>query len=64
MLDNNAYNLMMQLVEENQSLWRIKKMYKKDAEGCEECLDFWEKLEKEKESRIDDLEKLLKHHME
>jgi len=63
MLDNNVYNLMVQLVEENQSLWRIKKMYKDDAKNCEECLDFWNKLEKEKESRIDELEKLIQHHM-
>ena len=63
MLDNNTYNLMVQLVEENQSLWRIKKMYKKDAENCEECREFWQRLEKEKEDRIDEFEKLIQNHL-
>jgi hypothetical protein len=31
MLSNSAYDLMAQLTEENQSLWRIKNNYKKDA---------------------------------
>ncbi len=30
MLSNNTYDLMAQLTEENQSLWRIKNNYKKD----------------------------------
>ncbi len=64
MLDNNTYNLMAQLVEENQSLWRIKKMYKNDAENCEECLEFWKKLENEKEARISEFEKLIQKHLD
>ncbi len=64
MLDNNTYNLMAQLTEENKSLWRIKNNYVKDASGCSECKDFWQTLIKDKEEHISDLVELLKGHME
>jgi hypothetical protein len=60
MFDNNTYNLLSQIVEEHQSLWRIKEYYKKDASGCSECLEFWNFLEKDKEEHIQKLEELLK----
>jgi hypothetical protein len=63
MLDNNTYNLMAQMIEENKSLWRIKNNYIKEASECTECRGFWEKLKKDKEEHIADLEKLLKHHL-
>jgi len=63
MLDNNVYNLMAQMVEENQSLWRIKNAYKKDAAACGECQDFWSKMESEKENKIRELGELIKSHM-
>ena len=62
MLDNNTYNLMAQITEESQSLWRIKNSYKRDAGGCKECMDFWDKLEKDKQEHIKDLEKLITEH--
>jgi hypothetical protein len=64
MLDNNMYNLMAQITEESQSLWRIKNSYKKDSGGCKECMDFWIKLEKDKEEHIKQLEKLISVHTE
>jgi hypothetical protein len=54
---------MSQLVEESQSLWRIKNKYKTDAIGCSECLEFWEELEEDKAEHIEDLTKLLKKHL-
>lgn len=63
MLDNNTYNLMLQMTEEHKSLWRIKKMYKDDAEDCEECRAFWQKMEKDKKGHIQELEGLIKNHM-
>lgn len=60
MLNNNTYNLMAQLTEENQSLWRIKNNYIADASVCKECKDFWMKLADEKEKTISRLIKLLK----
>jgi hypothetical protein len=58
-LSNSAYDLMAQLTEENQSLWRIKNNYKKDAEGDQEALDFWNYLEKDKADHIKKLTELL-----
>ena len=59
MLSNNTYDLMAQLTEENQSLWRIKNNYKKDAEDDREAMDFWNFLEKDKEDHIRKLTELL-----
>jgi len=63
MLNNHTYNLAHQLVQENKSLWRIKDEYLKDAEGCQECLDFWKKLETEKEAHVSELKKMIKKHL-
>jgi hypothetical protein len=54
---------MAQIVEENKSLWRIKKMYKKDASGCKQCQTLWDKLEKDKEDHIRELEVIIKTHI-
>jgi beta-galactosidase GanA len=62
MFENHIYNLMMQMVTENKSLWRIKNSYKNDSD-CEECKAFWEKLEKDKEEHIKELEALIKKHI-
>ena len=63
MLDNHAYNLMMQLIEEHKSLWRIKNDYKNDSSGCEECQEVWDKLQSSKEGYIKELEDLVKKHL-
>jgi hypothetical protein len=63
MFDNHFYNLMAQIVEEHKSLWRIKNMYKKDASGCKQCQTFWDKLEKDKEDHIRELEVIIKTHI-
>jgi hypothetical protein len=58
-LSNNTYNLMTQLVEENQSLWRIKNNYIKDAETDSESTEFWKFLEEDKRDHIKKLTELL-----
>lgn len=63
MLKNNVYNLLLQLTEENKSLWRIKNEYIKDSEGCEECLTFWKKLESEKERHVKELAEMAKNYL-
>jgi len=63
MFENNLYNLMEQAVEESQSLWRIKNKYKKDAKDCDECIEFWKKLEKDKEQHCKDLHELISKHI-
>ena len=63
MLDNHAYNLLLQLTQENKSLWRIMNEYVKDAGNCDECKKFWESLAKEKETHIKELTALVKKHL-
>ena len=65
MLENNLYNLMVQIVEENRSLWRILNQYKQDAadSDCNECLAFWDKMILDKEDHIKELKDLIKSHM-
>lgn len=60
MLNNNLYNLMLQLAQENKSLWRIKNEYVKDAEGDVECVEFWKKLEADKEAHVEEILALVK----
>ncbi len=59
MLSNSAYDLMAQLTEENQSLWRIKNNYKRDAANDKEAMEFWNYLEKDKQDHIKKLTELL-----
>lgn len=63
MLENHLYNLVAQLYQEHKSLWRIKKMYKKDARGCKECQQFWKKMEQDKLDHVKELKGLLKKHL-
>ncbi len=58
-LSNGVYDLMYQLLEENQSLWRIKNNYKNDSKGDPEANKFWKNLGKDKEEHINQLTKLL-----
>jgi hypothetical protein len=61
-LDNNTYDLIEQLNIENKSLWRIKNNYKTDAQSanCQDCKEFWDKIEKQKQQNIKDLTNLLR----
>lgn len=63
MLDNHAYNLLMQLSVEHKSLWRIKDEYLKDAGNCAECQAVWKKLEADKEAHVVELLALIKKHL-
>jgi hypothetical protein len=63
MLENEVYNLMNQLVQEHKSLWRIKNHYQSEADGCEECLAFWKKMEEDKASHIEELKSLVSKHI-
>jgi hypothetical protein len=63
MLDNNTYNLMLQITQEQKSLWRMKKYYLYDSEKCAECKDFWTKFMTQKEENIAEMKKLLQKHI-
>lgn len=60
MLENNIYNLMAQMVEENKSLWRIRNKYMADCMDFPECEDFFKKLAEQKEMIINELRTLIK----
>jgi len=62
MIKNHTYNLLLQLVQEHKSLWRIKNEYVKDGENCQECLVFWKKMEDDKEKHVIELQELIKKH--
>jgi len=63
MVNNHMYNLMAQMVQEHKSLWRIKNKYMVDAEECQMCKAFWEKLADAKEANVAELQEILKDHM-
>ena len=63
MLDNNLYNLMLQLTQENKSLWRIKNEYLKDAQMSEDSKAYWQSMEADKEKHVSDLLALVKKHI-
>ncbi len=63
MLNNHIYNLLLQATEEHKSLWRIKSDYREDASDCNECSTFWEKMEKDKEGHVAELEAMIKKHL-
>ena len=54
---------MLQLVQENKSLWRIKNEYLKDAGDCDDCKDFWKKMKTDKENFLQELTELVKKHL-
>jgi hypothetical protein len=59
MENNNVYNLMNQMTQESKSLWRIKKLYVKDAKS-KASKAFWSKMIKDKESHVKELRALIK----
>jgi hypothetical protein len=64
MKNNNLYNLMTQLVQEQKSLWRIKDEYSKDAGKNKELKAFWAEIAAEKELLIEDLLAVIKMEVE
>ena len=63
MVNNNLYNLMMQMTVEHKSLWRIKDDYIKDASKSPETKKFWKKMIMDKENHILELKNLIKTEM-
>lgn len=63
MKDNNLYNMMHQLTQEQKSLWRIKNSYTKDAKTNPSLKKYWATLAKEKEGHITDLKAMIKKEL-
>jgi len=57
--NNNLYNLMTQLVQEQKSLWRIQNEYSKDAAKDKELKGFWMEVAAEKQLLIEDLKAVI-----
>ena len=63
MKNNNLYNMMHQLTQEQKSLWRLEGSYTADAENNPELKNFWSTLAEEKKKHIDDLSAMIKAEM-
>ena len=63
MKDNNLYNMMHQLTQEQKSVWRLKNQYVKDASKNPSLKKFWATLAKEKEKHISDLKAMIKSEL-
>lgn len=57
--DNNLYNLMTQLVQEQKSLWRIEHEYMLDAGADKDLKVFWSEVAEEKRLLIEDLQAII-----
>jgi hypothetical protein len=53
---------MNQAVQESKSIWRIKNEYMQESVGTEDVMEFWKKLEKDKEEHINELQALIKKY--
>jgi len=63
MMSNSLYNLMLQCVQEQKSLWRIQKHYIDDAQNDGEERSFWEKMAEDKKEHIAEILELIKKEM-
>lgn len=62
MLKNHSHNLIHQLSEISDSVWRIEKHYLDESEGCETCLEMWRTLHQDYEKHIEMLREEIKKH--
>jgi hypothetical protein len=63
MLNNETYDLLEQLLIENQSLWRIKNNYRNDAGMDNETKQVWNFIEKDKEELVKILTQKVKERL-
>jgi len=62
MLKDHNHDLVQQLSEISDSLWRIG-LYKKNAEGCDSCMAMWDKMENDYESHVEMLKEEISKHV-
>ncbi len=63
MLKDHNHDLVHALSEKNDALWRYKREYLKNAEGCEHCTKLWEALAVDDEKHVRLLTEEIKRHM-
>jgi len=62
MLDNHNHDLIQQLSEISDSLWRIED-YLKNSEGCERCRQLWLGLKNDYENHVSKLKEEIINHV-
>lgn len=63
MLKNQIHNLIHQVSEISDSLWRIEKYYLEETESCETCIDLWREFHQDYERQILKLNEEIKKHL-
>ncbi len=59
MQNNNTFNFLRQMVQEHRLLWQIMNNYRSYAAASPERHGYWKNLERETETRVALLEKLI-----
>ena len=62
MLKDWNHDLVQQLSETSDSLWRMGE-YSKNAEGCEHCSGMWDRLRKDYEDHVELLTNEIERHV-
>jgi len=62
MLKDHNHDLVQQLSEISDSLWRVG-LYKQNAEGCDSCRAMWEKMKDDYENHVEMLKKEIVKHV-
>lgn len=62
MLKNNLHNLIHQLSEISDSVWRIEKHYLDESKGCDDCVNLWRTLHEDYEKHIEMISEEMKKH--
>lgn len=60
---NHHHNLVQQLSELMDSVWRYDRYYKEDSKDCPQCVALWESLHKRHEEDINNLKKHIADHV-
>ncbi|GMR18942.1 MAG: hypothetical protein BMS9Abin34_064 [Patescibacteria group bacterium] len=60
---NLHHNLIQQISELMDSVWRYEKYYKEDASSCSDCQALWEELQKRHSEDIEHLKSHLAVHL-
>jgi hypothetical protein len=63
MLKDHNHDLVQQLSEISDSLWRLG-LYKQNAKGCDSCEEMWEKMKDDYEAHVEMLKKEIAKHVE
>lgn len=63
MLKDHNHDLIKQLSEDSSSLWRYDG-YIKSAQGCEHCVQLWQKLKAMDDERVEMLKDEIKRHVQ